>query len=136
MTIKEKRAFLSQYQMLSLRIKALKLEIEKLRSLVECRTQILDTSRGSGRPGDRVGNVCVSIMDDEEQLKKEIAAALRARNEIRNMIQRVPDEEARELLRLRYLCGQKVWQIAAEKQYDERFLKKKLSNAVTLISKV
>lgn len=133
MTLEEKRKYLSQYRMCEWRIKNLEAEIESLRSLAERTTQSFSGQPGGGTPGDRVGALAARIADDECQIVNEIAKCLRLREEIRILIQGVADEKSRELLRMRYICGDKIWQMAAALHYDERFLKKKLSNAVMMI---
>ena len=133
MTLEEKRKYLSQYRMCEWRIKNLKAEIESLRSLAERTTQSFSGQPGGGTPGDRVGVLAARIADDECQIKSEIAECLRLREEIRSLIQGVADEKSRELLRMRYICGDKIWQMAAALHYDERFLRKRLNRAVNMI---
>lgn len=133
MTLEEKRKYLSQYRMCEWRIKNLKAEIESLRSLAERTTQSFSGQPGGGTPGDRVGALAARIADDECQIANEIAECLRLREEIRILIQGVSDEKLRELLRMRYICGNKIWQMAAALHYDERSLRRKLNRAVNMI---
>ena len=134
MTLEEKRIYLSRYQASEIRIKSLQAEIENLRSLAEKTTQPFDSQPGGGGVrSDRVGAVAARIADNERQIAEEIAECLRLREEIRTLIQGVSDEKSRELLRMRYICGNKIWQMAAALHYDERFLRRKLNRAVNMI---
>lgn len=133
MTLKDKRQYLSRYKTSEMRIKNLEAEIESLRSLAERTTQSFNGQPGGGAPGDRVGVLAARIADDECQIKSEIADCLRLREEIRSLIQGVADEKSRELLRMRYICGDKIWQMAAALHYDERSLRRKLNRAVNMI---
>lgn len=134
MTLEEKRIYLSRYQTSEIRIKSLQAEIENLRSLAEKTTQPFDSQPGGGGGrSDRVGAVAARIADNERQIAEEIAECLRLREEIRTLIQGVSDEKSRELLRMRYICGNKIWQMAAALHYDERFLRRKLNRAVNMI---
>ena len=134
MTLEEKRIYLSRYQTSEIRIKSLQAEIENLRSLAEKTTQPFDSQPGGGGGrSDRVGAVAARIADNERQITEEIAECLRLRDEIRTLIQGVSDEKSRELLRMRYICGNKIWQMAAALHYDERFLRRKLNRAVNMI---
>lgn len=134
MTLEEKRIYLSRYQTSEIRIKSLQAEIENLRSLAEKTTQPFDSQPGGGGGrSDRVGAVAARIADNERQIAEEIAECLRLRDEIRTLIQGVSDEKSRELLRMRYICGNKIWQMAAALHYDERFLRRKLNRAVNMI---
>ena len=128
MTLEEKRIYLSRYQASEIRIKSLQAEIENLRSLAEKTTQPFDSQPGGGG-----GAVAARIADNERQIAEEIAECLRLREEIRTLIQGVSDEKSRELLRMRYICGNKIWQMAAALHYDERFLRRKLNRAVNMI---
>lgn len=134
MTLEEKRKYLSRYKTIEIRIKNLRAEIENLRSLAEKTTQPFDSKPSVGSaPSDRVGVLAARIADEEHQITNEIAECLRLREEIRSLIQSVADEKSRELLRMRYICGNKIWQMAVALHYDERFLRRKLNRAVNMI---
>lgn len=134
MTLEEKRRYLGRYQISAMRIRGLQAEIESLRSFAQRTTQSFDSQPGGGNtPSDRVGLLAAQIADDEQKIREELSACMRLRNEIRNMIQEVGDEKARELLRMRFLCGKKIWQMAASLHYDERFLRRKLNHAVEMV---
>lgn len=134
MTLEEKRIYLSRYQASEIRIKSLQAEIENLRSLAEKTTQPFDSQPGGGGGrSDRVGAIAAQIADGERQIAEEIAECLCMREEIRALIQGVTDEKSRELLRMRYICGNKIWQMAAVLHYDERFLRRKLNRAVNMV---
>ena len=120
MTNQEKKAWLLQYRRLHARID--RMEREKSR-WIERATQISATSdgmpHGSG-VSDKVGNTAAKIADLTAEINREIDRLVDLRREIEKTISAVQDDTLRELLRFRYIDGEKWETIAIKMHYSFR----------------
>lgn len=109
--------YLQRAQTLNLRIDAGFERINQLRALAERRTTVYGRERTSGSsPTDGRMDVVARIVDAERALDLQIDRMLEMKQEIANLIARVPDERMRSLLELRYLNGL-TWEAVAERMH-------------------
>ena len=120
MTNQEKKAWLLHYRRLNARID--RMEREKSR-WIERATQISalsdGTPHGSG-VSDKVGNTAAKIADLTAEINREIDRLVDLRREIEKTISAVQDDTLRELLRFRYIDGEKWETIAIKMHYSFR----------------
>lgn len=122
MTAKE---YLSQYRVLNARIDTKRAQIERLRLLA--RSAGGQAKSGSGRgslPYDRVGELTAKIVDLEAEINSEIDALIDLEREIRSVISRIPNDNQRAVLEMKYLNGWTLAKIADVMNYSLINIKK------------
>ena len=116
MTAKE---YLSQALWTQRRIAELNQEIQRLRELACSVTGVSGERPGSG-PGDHVGQAAAEIVYLEDMLAEETKLYSGLYREITAAIDNVGDARYREILRRRYVRGEKWEQIAVGMNYSCR----------------
>ena len=112
MDYKEKVAFLRQYRD-SLRRETLLLEeLAELRSRAEGMTRVLNGMPGAPSDGSALPRAVERILDAQNKLEEQIEACLVLRSQAILAISAVQDEMQREVLRRRYILGQRFETIA------------------------
>jgi len=111
MTAKE---YLSQARTIDQRLNSKLEQAKSLRSLAEIATTALSLTPHSGtrNVSEREG-IIVRMLDLESGISADINELMDIRQEIMEIIQRVPVVEHRTLLELRYICGKSWDEIAA-----------------------
>ena len=106
--------YLRRATVLDMQIDAAFERIQQLRALAERRTAAYGREKvGGSGAADRRMDVVARIVDAERELDAQIDHMLALREEIREVIGRVPDDRMRVLLELRYLNGH-TWEVIAE----------------------
>ncbi len=97
-------------------------EIEALRSDAERVTPLLGALPGGAGEGGRVPRAVEAILEAQEQLRAQCDQCAAVRAEVEAAIARVPGQRDQEILRRRYILGQKWEQIAVEMVIDLRWI--------------
>lgn len=120
MTNQEKKAWLLQYRSLCRRIGRMKKEqAEWMERAENMNAPVNGLPHGSG-VSDKVGNTAAKIADLTAEINREIDKLVDLRREIEKTISAVQDDTLRELLRFRYIDGEKWETIAIKMHYSFR----------------
>lgn len=111
MTAKE---YLMQYRAVSARVRMLQNEIERLRTEAESASISIDGLPKCGKGGSKMENIVVQLADFETSLQDELSQVWRTRMQIIEKLSQVKDVRHYEILRLRYLEGERWEQIAVD----------------------
>ena len=122
MTYAEKIRWLRRYGDARRQQRVLEKEIEALRSDAERVTPLLGALPGGAGEGGRVPRAVEAILDAQEQLRAQCDQCAAVRAEVEAAIARVPGQRDQEILRRRYVLGQKWEQIAVEMVIDLRWI--------------
>lgn len=112
------KAFLLRYREIQHQIEANAQEALCLRSLAEKCTVSFDSESGGTGDGQRIPRITEQLLRLEAQTEQLIHTLDAVRAEIIAVINAVPQQHQRELLRYRYLAGMKFEQIAVEMHYS------------------
>ena len=112
------KAYLLRYQEIQHQIEANAQEAIRLRSLAEKCTVSFDTESGGTGDGQRIPRITEQLLRLESQAEQLTHTLDAVRAEIIAVINAVPQQHHRELLRYRYLAGMKFEQIAVEMHYS------------------
>lgn len=117
MTYNEKKAWLWRYQISLKREKVLADEIEVLHSRA-CRvTPALTGMPGGPSDGQSLPRAVESIQQAQQDLQDQIAQCESIRREVVAALEQVTNDRDHEILRRRYLLGQRWEEIAVEMHY-------------------
>ena len=122
MTYADKIRWLRRYGDARRQQRVLEKEIEALRSDAERVTPLLGALPGGAGEGGRVPRAVEAILDAQEQLRAQCDQCAAVRAEVEAAIARVPGQRDQEILRRRYVLGQKWEQIAVEMVIDLRWI--------------
>lgn len=122
MTYAEKIRWLRRYGDARRQQRVLEKEIEALRSDAERVTPLLGALPGGAGEGGRVPRAVEAILEAQEQLRAQCDQCAAVRAEVESAIARVPGQRDQEILRRRYILGQKWEQIAVEMVIDLRWI--------------
>lgn len=129
MTYEEKRRWLWRYQDSLRRERELEREVEQMEGLA---TRV--TPRLSGMPGGGDGQSLPRAVEGIIRAKQELEAQINVcgaiRREVEAAIARVPGQRDQEILRRRYILGQKWEQIAVETFYSYKQVRRRHSRCV------
>lgn len=114
MDYQEKVAFLRKYRDSVRRETLLLEELAELRSRAEGMTRVLNGMPGAPSDGNSMGRAVERILDAQNELEEQIEACLVLRSQAILAISAVQDEMQREVLRRRYILGQRFEVIAEE----------------------
>ena len=122
MTAKE---YLNQYRTLNARIDAKIAQAERLRYLARTPgAQRPSNDIHSTAPHDKIGELTAKIFDLEREINSEIDSLVDLEREIRGCIARVPKENQRLVLELKYINGETLVRIADRLHYSLDGVKK------------
>lgn len=129
MNLKEKRAYLGEYQRIQNKIFGLTHEIEKWKSLGEkVNNSMSATGVHGGDNSSKVERSAVNTSDIIQDIQKDIDSAVILRSEIVNIIQtRCSRMRYQELLTMRFVNGMSTSKIAKIQKKEE----KTIANAIT-----
>ena len=122
MTYAEKIRWLRRYGDARRQQRVLEKEIEALRSDAERVTPLLGALPGGAGEGGRVPRAVEAILEAQEQLRAQCDQCAAVRAEVEAAIARVPGQRDQEILRRRYILGQKWEQVAVEMVIDLRWI--------------
>lgn len=122
MTYAEKIRWLRRYGDARRQQRVLEKEIEALRSDAERVTPLLGALPGGAGESGRVPRAVEAILEAQEQLRAQCDQCAAVRAEVEAAIARVPGQRDQELLRRRYILGQKWENIAVEMVVDLRWI--------------
>ena len=122
MTYAEKIRWLRRYGDARRQQRVLEKEIEALRSDAERVTPLLGALPGGAGEGGRVPRAVEAILEAQAQLRAQCDQCAAVRAEVESAIARVPGQRDQELLRRRYILGQKWENIAVEMVVDLRWI--------------
>lgn len=122
MTYADKIRWLRRYGDARRQQRVLEKEIEALRSDAERVTPLLGALPGGAGEGGRVPRAVEAILEAQEQLRAQCNQCAAVRAEVESAIARVPGQRDQEILRRRYILGQKWEQIAVEMVIDLRWI--------------
>ncbi|MGI5857627.1 MAG: hypothetical protein ACOX64_14400 [Candidatus Merdivicinus sp.] len=129
-----KKEYLLQYRQMERRINLLLAEKAQLLALATKVTpSYSDAPRGSSS-GNRTSIVVEKIIACEDEINQTIDQAVDLREEIKQKINEVPDERLREILRRKYLLGQKWEQVAYEMGLEFRWIRRLHGKALSKLT--
>lgn len=120
----EKVAWLRRYQDSLRRERVLAQEIERLRTEAEHITPLLTGMPGGGQSADKLPRAVERIDQARAELAAQVEQCQRIRAEVEGVIEQEENVRCREILRRRYILGQRWEQIAADMRVDERWMRR------------
>ena len=121
MTYAEKTAWLRRYQESLRREKELALEVERLRTEAQRITPLLTGMPGGGAT-DKLPRAVEGIIRAQQELDCQVNLCGAVRREVVAAINQVQNTREHEILRRRYLVGQKWEAIAVDMDIDYRWV--------------
>lgn len=122
MTIEEVKAKLKRYRFIAGEISDLLDERERLRSLAEKITPSLSFAPVHGANTDKMASVAANLIEVERYIEKRSKELLRARMEAEQIIDRLPDERHRAVLKSYYFSRRNWQDVADALNYDVRWV--------------
>lgn len=122
MTSQEKKEFLSRYLKVLAEEKDIREEIAYWESKAQKVTASWSAVPSGGKGSDKVQTGAIKVAELRESLMDKINQLAAVRIEIERAIGTVQDDTQRRLLRLRYIKGMTLQQIAVEMHYSWRHI--------------
>lgn len=122
MTSQEKKEFLSRYLKILAEEKDIREEIAYWESKAQKVTSSWSAVPSGGKGSDKVQTGAIKVAELRESLMDKINQLAAVRIEIERAIGTVQDDTQRRLLRLRYIKGMTLQQIAVEMHYSWRHI--------------
>ena len=133
MTYEEKVAWLRRYQQSLRQERELEQELLALRSQA-CRVTPLLSALLSGTPdGQGIPRAVERIIQAQQELERQIAICADTRRDIITIINQITDARDQEILRRRYLLGQRFEQIAVEMHLEYRWVRRRHKQAIEML---
>ena len=114
MTDQDKKRWLWRYQEAVRMERELVQELETLNARASGMTNALTGMPGGGGDGQKLPRAVEGIVTAKKELQAQIETCNAVRQEVKTAIEQVPDAREREVLRRRYLLGQRWENIAVE----------------------
>ncbi len=128
------RQYLGQTYLLDQRISSMVTQIALLRSnALNITANIHEVSVQTSHDNTKMENTIVKIMQQESEMNREIDRLIDLKEEVRQVIGRVPNVEYRLLLELRYLCFKNWEEIAVEMNYSMDYVFKMHRKALEMV---
>ncbi len=124
MTYEEKVRWLRRYQDSLRREQELAEEVERLQSEATRITPLLSGMPGGPGDGQKVPRAVERINEEKKNLEKQISICLEIRREIISKIEMVSGQREHEILRRRYILGQRFEDIACALNLDCRWIRR------------
>ena len=118
----EKIKWLKQYQCSLRRENELVLEVERLHTEAEHITPLLSGMPGGGPNADKLPCAVERIIEAQQKLSCQVNVCQAMRGRIVEMIDTVPNERQHEVLRRRYILGQRWERIAVEMNIEYKWV--------------
>lgn len=122
MTYNEKKAWLSRYQVSLRRERELTEEVKQQEARAQAVTPRLSGMPGGGRPGDSLPCAVEAIIQAKQELQAQINQCGAIRREIVAVLEQVTNARDHEIMRRRYILGQRFEQISVEMHMDLRWI--------------
>lgn len=114
--------------------KELMLERERLRSEAENISPVLSGMPSGGSDGDKLPRAVERIVEADQRLACQINVRMAQRSEILDAVEQLPNQRQQEILRRRYILGQRWERIAVDMDIGLRWIyimhKKAVENIV------
>ena len=130
MTYGEKCCWLGRYLAALEREKLLRDELLALRERAAGCGKAFDGVPGAASDGQSLPRAVESILKAQQELECQINVCGAIRREVVAAIETVPDDRDQEILRRRYLLGEKWYQIGMELPMNERGVRKRARRAI------
>lgn len=114
MTDQDKKRWLWRYQEAVRMERELMQELETLNARATGMTNALTGMPGGGGDGQKLPRAVEGIVSAQKELQEQIETCNAVRREVKTAIEQVSDTREREVLRRRYLLGQRWENIAVE----------------------
>lgn len=124
MTYEEKVRWLHRYQDSLRREQELAEEVEQLRSRACKVTPSLSGMPGGTSDGQTLPRAVEQILEAQQELQAQIEQCNAIRQKVVNTICSIGNNRDQEILRRRYLLGQKWAEISEEMEIDERWIRR------------
>lgn len=130
MNYSEKVEWLSRYRAALKKEKLLRDELQALRERAAGCGKAFDGVPGAASDGQSLPRAVESIIKAQQELECQINVCGAIRREVVAAIETVPDDRDQEILRRRYLLGEKWYQIGMELPMNERGVRKRARRAI------
>ena len=130
MNYSEKVEWLSRYRAALKKEKLLRDELQVLRERSIGCGQALNGMPRAASDGQSLPRAVESILKAQQELECQINVCGAIRREVVAAIETVPDDRDQEILRRRYLLGEKWYQIGMELPMNERGVRKRARRAI------
>lgn len=130
MTYEEKVAWLRRYRQALRRQAELEQEVEQLDSAAKRLTPMLSGMPGGQGDGNALPRAVEGLIQAKEELAAQIDACGTIRLEVAAAIDQVANQRDNEILRRRYILGQRWEEIAAEMHYNYQHICRQHRKAV------
>lgn len=130
MNYEEKKAWLRRYQAALRTQRELELEVQQLQSSAERVTPLLSGSPAGGGDGQALPRAVERLLDSKAELERAVAQCDAVRREVAGVIAALPPGREQEVLRRRYILGQRFEQISVDMHLDYRWVRRLHSRAV------
>lgn len=120
MTCEEKKRWLLRYQDSLKREKELAEELARLREEAARVTPLLSAVPGGTGDGQGLARAVERIVEAQQRLQRQIGQCAAVRREVLSAIEQVGSQRDHEILRRRYILGQRWETIAAEMALEYR----------------
>lgn len=97
-------------------------ELEQLRAEAERITPLYTDTPGGHGSSNKMGKAVERIVETQQRLQQQIKHAQAVRAEIETVVAAIPNDRAREILRRRYIQGQRWEEIACKMHMDCRWV--------------
>lgn len=134
MTYDEKKQWLWRYRESLQREKELADEVKELRERAYNITPALTGMPGGPSDGQSLPRAVERIIQAQQKLEAQINICGATRREVVAVIEQVKDPRDHEILRRRYLLGQKWEQIAVEMHYNRQYVCKRHKRTVAKLA--
>ena len=130
MNYSEKVEWLSRYRAALKKEKLLRDELQALRERAAGCGKAFDGVPGAASDGQSLPRAVESILKAQQELECQINVCGAIRREVVAAIETVPDNRDQEILRRRYLLGEKWYQIGMKLPMNERGVRKRARRAI------
>lgn len=131
MTYEEKVRWLRRYQNSLHREQELAEEVEQLRSRACKVTSSLSGMPGGTSDGQALPRAVEQILEAQQELQDQIEQCNASRQEVVETIEKVTNPRDKEILRRRYLMGQRFETISVELRFEYRWIRRLHKKAVS-----
>lgn len=131
MTYEEKVRWLRRYQNSLHREQELAEEVEQLRSRACKVTSSLSGMPGGTSDGQALPRAVEQILEAQQELQDQIEQCNAIRQEVVETIEKVTNPRDKEILRRRYLMGQRFETISVELRFEYRWIRRLHKKAVS-----
>ena len=116
------KEFLLQYQNMKRRIRSIEYVLEELETQVASISVNMDGMPRGTDTSDKTGRLAAAIVDKQEELADLQGEAFDVMNMVNGVISRVPNEEQKLLLTMRYINGYTWERIAVEMDFTYQWV--------------